>query len=212
MKHGQNNNRRQRSRGNPRNRYPNQKGGSFESNGPEAKVRGTAQQILEKYQSLARDAYSAGDRILAEGYLQHAEHYYRILNSDNDGRNRDNNQNRHQNSNRDDDDFDDQNDESEARNDNKNENKRENKGDSKGDHKDDNKGDTDNGLQRTVSRGRNGGDQSASDDNGADGETESKEAGNASDDAEQAPRKPRQRRSRKTEQVTAENTDQSAAD
>lgn len=210
MKHGQNNNRRQRSRGNPRNRYPNQKGGSFESNGPEAKVRGTAQQILEKYQSLARDAYSAGDRILAEGYLQHAEHYYRILNSDNDGRNRDNNQGRHQNSNRDDDqDYDDQNDESEARNDNKNENK--------ADNKKDGKGDADNGLKRTVSRGRNGGEQSSADDSGADTEAESKDAESkdadqAGEKAEEAPRKPRQRRSRKTEQAPAESTDQSAAD
>lgn len=85
-----NNNRRQRSRGNGR-RYPNQRGNSFESSGPEAKVRGSAQQVLDKYQSLARDAFSAGDRILAEGYLQHAEHYYRILNTDNANGGRDNN-------------------------------------------------------------------------------------------------------------------------
>ena len=135
MKHGQNNNRRQRSRGNAR-RYPNQKGGSFESNGPEAKVRGTAQQILEKYQALARDAYSAGDRILAEGYLQHAEHYYRILNSDNDGQGRDNNRNRQQSANRNDDtDGDNQNAESGAQ--------------------DNDDEPQENGLQRTVSRGRN---------------------------------------------------------
>ena len=70
MKHNQNN-RRQRPRGNGR-RYPNQKGGSFESTGPEAKVRGTAQQVLEKFQALARVAYSSGVRILAEGYLQHS--------------------------------------------------------------------------------------------------------------------------------------------
>lgn len=101
MKHGQNN-RRQRSRGNGR-RYPNQKGGAFESSGPEVKVRGTAQQVLEKYQSLARDAYSAGDRILAEGYFQHAEHYYRILNSETEGQNRDNNRNRQSRGNRDED-------------------------------------------------------------------------------------------------------------
>lgn len=90
MKHNQNNNRRNRSRGNGR-KYPNQKGGSFDSNGPEAKVRGNAAQVLEKYQALARDANSAGDRILAEGYLQHAEHYYRILNTDNENANRENN-------------------------------------------------------------------------------------------------------------------------
>ena len=87
MKHNQNNNRRNRSRGNGR-KYPNQKGGSFDSNGPEAKVRGNAAQVLEKYQALARDANSAGDRILAEGYLQHAEHYYRILNAENENKER----------------------------------------------------------------------------------------------------------------------------
>lgn len=94
MKHNQNNNnnnnRRNRSRGTGR-KYPNQKGGSFDSNGPETKVRGNAAQVLEKYQALARDANLAGDRILAEGYLQHAEHYYRILNTDNENSNRENN-------------------------------------------------------------------------------------------------------------------------
>ncbi len=89
MKHGQNN-RRQRTRGNGR-KYPNQKGGSYDSNGPEAKVRGNASQVLEKYQALARDANSAGDRILAEGYLQHAEHYYRILNAESENSKREDN-------------------------------------------------------------------------------------------------------------------------
>lgn len=93
MKHNQNN-RRQRSRGSNGRRYPNQRGGSFESSGPEVKVRGTAQQVLEKYQSLARDAFSSGDRILAEGYLQHAEHYYRILNADNEQNGQNPNRNR----------------------------------------------------------------------------------------------------------------------
>ena len=51
----------------------------YDSNGPAGKVRGTAQVIYEKYQSLARDAQSADDRILAENFLQHAEHYLRIL-------------------------------------------------------------------------------------------------------------------------------------
>lgn len=102
MKHGQNN-RRQRSRGNNNRRYPNQRGNSFESNGPEVKVRGTAQQVLEKYQSLARDAFSSGDRVLAEGYLQFAEHYYRVMNSDAENQNRDNSRNNRQgrNNNRD---------------------------------------------------------------------------------------------------------------
>jgi hypothetical protein len=53
---------------------------AFDSNGPEgAKVRGNAQHVFEKYQQLARDASSAGDRVLAENYLQHAEHYFRLL-------------------------------------------------------------------------------------------------------------------------------------
>jgi hypothetical protein len=53
---------------------------AFDSNGPEGvKVRGAAQHIYEKYQQLARDAGSAGDRVLAENYLQHAEHYFRVL-------------------------------------------------------------------------------------------------------------------------------------
>ncbi len=51
---------------------------SYESNGPEVKVRGTANQIFDKYVALARDANAAGDRIAAEGYFQHAEHYYRV--------------------------------------------------------------------------------------------------------------------------------------
>jgi hypothetical protein len=53
---------------------------AFDSNGPEgAKVRGNAQHVFEKYQQLARDATSAGDRVLAENYLQHAEHYFRVV-------------------------------------------------------------------------------------------------------------------------------------
>ena len=53
---------------------------AFDSNGPEGvKVRGAAQHVYEKYQQLARDAASAGDRVLAENYLQHAEHYFRTI-------------------------------------------------------------------------------------------------------------------------------------
>lgn len=51
----------------------------YESTGPEGKVRGTPQQIIEKYQSLARDKATAGDRVLSESFMQHAEHYMRIL-------------------------------------------------------------------------------------------------------------------------------------
>ena len=51
----------------------------FESAGPDGKVRGTPQQIIDKYQALARDAQVSGDRVAAESYLQHAEHYSRLL-------------------------------------------------------------------------------------------------------------------------------------
>jgi uncharacterized protein DUF4167 len=52
---------------------------TFDSNGPEVKVRGSASHVFEKYLQLARDANSAGDRVTAENYLQHAEHYFRIM-------------------------------------------------------------------------------------------------------------------------------------
>lgn len=51
----------------------------FDSSGPEGKVRGTPQQIIEKYQTLARDAQLSNDRVAAENFLQHAEHYTRLL-------------------------------------------------------------------------------------------------------------------------------------
>ena len=60
-------------------RGPNPLTRSYESNGPDVKVRGTAQNIADKYLTLARDAHSSGDRVMAENYLQHAEHYNRII-------------------------------------------------------------------------------------------------------------------------------------
>ncbi len=53
----------------------------FDSNGPDLRVRGTAQQLFEKYLQLGRDATSGGDRVMAESYFQHAEHYFRIINA-----------------------------------------------------------------------------------------------------------------------------------
>ena len=50
-----------------------------DGNGQKVKVRGNASQILEKYISLARDATAASDRVAAENYYQHAEHYYRSM-------------------------------------------------------------------------------------------------------------------------------------
>ena len=51
----------------------------FESSGPEGKVRGTPQQVIEKYLQLARDAQLSNDRVAHENFLQHAEHYTRML-------------------------------------------------------------------------------------------------------------------------------------
>jgi hypothetical protein len=53
----------------------------FDSSGPDVRVRGTAQQLFEKYLQLGRDATSGGDRVMAESYFQHAEHYFRIINA-----------------------------------------------------------------------------------------------------------------------------------
>ncbi len=52
----------------------------FDSSGPEGKVRGTPQQVIEKYNQLARDAQLSNDRVAAENFQQHAEHYQRMLN------------------------------------------------------------------------------------------------------------------------------------
>ncbi len=59
----------------------NQLSRTMDSNGPDVKIRGTASHIYDKYQALARDANSSGDRVMAENYLQHAEHYFRLINA-----------------------------------------------------------------------------------------------------------------------------------
>lgn len=71
-----------RSRNKSRNARPT--GGNlinrvFDSSGPDGKVRGTPQQIIEKYNQLHRDAFLSGDRVDAENFAQHAEHYTRML-------------------------------------------------------------------------------------------------------------------------------------
>lgn len=74
-----------RSRSRNKNRTNNRPTGGnvvnrvFESSGPEGKVRGTPQQIIEKYNQLARDAQLSNDRVAAENFQQHAEHYLRLL-------------------------------------------------------------------------------------------------------------------------------------
>jgi hypothetical protein len=55
---------------------------TFDSSGPDVRIRGNAYQVLEKYLALARDATAAGDRIAAENFYQHAEHYYRVINAE----------------------------------------------------------------------------------------------------------------------------------
>ena len=82
MRPGQN--KRMRGRNNNNNSSNNRKGPnpltrSYESNGPDVKIRGTAHHVAEKYLQLARDAQSSGDPVAAESYLQHAEHYFRLI-------------------------------------------------------------------------------------------------------------------------------------
>lgn len=81
MRPNQNNKRmRGRNTNNNSNRKgPNPLSRSYESNGPDVKIRGTAHHIGEKYLQLARDAQSSGDPVMAESYLQHAEHYFRLI-------------------------------------------------------------------------------------------------------------------------------------
>ena len=68
---------RKKSRNRPR--RPNNSSRLFESNGPDIKIKGSAIQIVEKYQALSREYQSSGDPISAESCLQHAEHYQRII-------------------------------------------------------------------------------------------------------------------------------------
>ena len=77
MRQGQN--KRMRGRTNNNRKGPNPLTRSFESNGPDVKIRGTAHHVAEKYLQLARDAQSSGDPVMAESYLQHAEHYFRLI-------------------------------------------------------------------------------------------------------------------------------------
>ena len=77
MRQQQSNKNRMRGRG--RNKPSNSLNRNYESNGPDVKIRGNAAHIAEKYTTLARDAQSSGDSVIAENYLQHAEHYNRIV-------------------------------------------------------------------------------------------------------------------------------------
>jgi hypothetical protein len=67
---------RSRGRGRKSTNFNNR---TLDSSGPDVKIRGSASHIFDKYQSLARDANSSGNRIDAENLLQHAEHYFRVM-------------------------------------------------------------------------------------------------------------------------------------
>src|SRR5205814_1515557 len=62
------------------NRPPN-RNQIFDSSGPDVRVRGNAHQVFDKYQALAREAASSGDRVMAEAYWQYADHYFRLIQS-----------------------------------------------------------------------------------------------------------------------------------
>lgn len=86
MRQGNQNNRNNRQRG--RGRRQNNGGGNpsnkvYDSNGPDVRVRGSAQTVADKYLQLAGDAQSQGDQIKTESYFQHAEHYLRIVAANN---------------------------------------------------------------------------------------------------------------------------------
>jgi len=86
---------KQRSRGRNNNggggkKHMSPRNQTYDSNGPDIRIRGNAHQVLEKYLTLARDAASQGDRIAAENYYQHAEHYFRVINSQNQANGRPN--------------------------------------------------------------------------------------------------------------------------
>lgn len=83
MKQGQGS---KRTRGRSGGRRGSNRQQLFDSNGPSVRIRGNAFQVHEKYLALARDAAGAGDRVAAENYYQHAEHYFRIYTADQEER------------------------------------------------------------------------------------------------------------------------------
>lgn len=83
MRSGFNSKRPRNNRNNMRRGGSQNRSQTFDSNGPDVKLRGSANQIFEKYLTLSRDATTIGDRVMAENYQQHAEHYFRIINNAN---------------------------------------------------------------------------------------------------------------------------------
>ena len=84
-------NKRSRGRNNGNNPHHNRPRGmphriqTFDSNGPNVKIRGNAYQVFERYVALAREAQASGDRVAAENLYQHAEHYFRLMNLQGEG-------------------------------------------------------------------------------------------------------------------------------
>ena len=72
-------NRQMNNRSKSNRRGPQSQNQFFQSNGPNVKIRGTARQVAEQYLQLARDAHTGNDPVAAENYLQHAEHYFRLI-------------------------------------------------------------------------------------------------------------------------------------
>src|SRR6202161_2298581 len=70
---------RTRGRQTNRGREPNPLTRSYDSHGPDVRIRGTAQHVAERYLHLARDAHTGTDPVATENYLQHAEHYFRLI-------------------------------------------------------------------------------------------------------------------------------------
>jgi hypothetical protein len=85
---------KQRSRGRNNNgggkKHMPSRNQTYDSNGPDIRIRGNAHQVLEKYLTMARDCTLQGDRVAAENYYQHAEHYFRVINSQNQANGRPN--------------------------------------------------------------------------------------------------------------------------
>jgi hypothetical protein len=79
MRNGQNKRMRGRNRKGGGHHHHNPLTRVYESNGPDVKIRGTANHVAEKYVQLARDAQTSGDPVSAENYYQHAEHYFRMI-------------------------------------------------------------------------------------------------------------------------------------
>ena len=84
MRNGQQHHHNKRMRGRNNQQHNNRRNQNpltrvYESNGPDVKIRGTANHVAEKYLQLARDAQSSGDPVSAENYFQHAEHYFRLI-------------------------------------------------------------------------------------------------------------------------------------